>query len=71
MDNELKAMIKEVLQDYIDNGLIVKVRVTFDETAGIDFRTDLVEKAISDGLSNMADRINTLAMAVYAHDGHQ
>ena len=57
MDKDIKDMIKEVLQDYIDNGLIVKVRLSIDESAGMALRMDLLEKAISDGLRDIGDSI--------------
>ena len=57
MDKDLQDMIKEVLQDYIDNGLIVTVRLCIDESAGMALRMDLLEKAISDGLKEIGDSI--------------
>lgn len=55
MDNELQEMMKAVLQDYIDNGLIVKVHLIIDDSAGMALRNDMIEKAISDGLNRIGD----------------
>ena len=57
MEKSLQEMIKDVLQDYIDNGLIIKVRVSFDDNAGLALRTDLIEKSIEDGLAKISDAV--------------
>ncbi len=54
MDQELQEMLKAVLQDYIDNGLIVKVNLTINDSAGMALRMDLIENAIN----GIAEAIN-------------
>ena len=57
MDKDLKEIIKQVLLDYLDNGLQVSVNLTMADSVGMAMRSDLIEKAISDGLNGIADSI--------------
>ena len=57
MDKELQNLIKEVLREYIEEGLHVHVHVSFSDHAGMAFRTDMIEKAISEGMSDIASAI--------------
>ena len=57
MERTTETLIQEVLREYLHCGLTINVHLTMSESCGLALRTDLIEKAISDGLKELADSI--------------